>query len=82
MEFTDREKDLMSISNIGDIIPAQGRLVRIANFDEVTSRVGMYVVSCEWFLRCDRDAVTLVPHPILTYVPTCDRCEGRAVYKK
>lgn len=81
MNFTDREKDLMSISNIGDIIPAQGRLVRIVEFDEVTNRVGMHVVTCEWFLWCDRDAVTLAPH-LQTYVAVCDHHERWATYKK
>jgi hypothetical protein len=29
---------------------------------------------CEWFARCELEATTLVPHPVLGDVPACDRC--------
>lgn len=32
---------------------------------------------CDWFLRCDREAVRVVTHPILGYVRICERCAAR-----
>ena len=29
---------------------------------------------CEWFALCDNTATHIEPHPILKYVPTCDKC--------
>jgi hypothetical protein len=31
-------------------------------------------VDCMWFVRCERPATGLTPHPALGDVPTCDRC--------
>lgn len=31
-------------------------------------------VPCEWFARCDRQTSIAVWHPILGYVPCCQRC--------
>jgi len=33
--------------------------------------------TCRWFLRCDRPAVTTLPHPILKAVPVCQHCADR-----
>ena len=35
-------------------------------------------VTCQWFLRCGRVAVTTVAHPILGQVPCCQRCSDFA----
>lgn len=35
-----------------------------------------YTFTCEWFARCQRNATTLEPHPVLGAVPTCDRCSA------
>lgn len=32
------------------------------------------VVKCEYFARCDNDAVGTVPNPVLGPVPCCQRC--------
>lgn len=29
---------------------------------------------CQWFLRCENEATTTRPHPILGNVLCCDRC--------
>lgn len=29
---------------------------------------------CEWFLLCENEATCKTPHPILKWVPTCERC--------
>lgn len=34
--------------------------------------------ACEWFARCDRQAVILVSHPVLGWVPCCQRCADRS----
>lgn len=31
-------------------------------------------ILCEWFLLCDHPADGFVQHPVLGYVPTCERC--------
>jgi hypothetical protein len=33
---------------------------------------------CMVFLKCDRLAVTTIPHPILGDVPACRRCADRS----
>jgi hypothetical protein len=35
-------------------------------------------VPCQWFARCDRNATTITPHPVLGDVPTCQRCADLA----
>ena len=37
----------------------------------------MITVTCQWFALCDKDAVGVVDHPILGYVPTCQRCADK-----
>ena len=32
---------------------------------------------CEWFALCDRPADGVVSHPILGWVPTCQRCAAK-----
>ena len=32
---------------------------------------------CEWFALCDREARKRVSHPVLGWVPICDRCFER-----
>lgn len=34
--------------------------------------------ACEWFALCDRAAVILVGHPVLGWVPCCQRCAERS----
>ena len=36
------------------------------------------VVTCQWFLRCEREAITTVAHPILGAVPCCAPCAAFA----
>ena len=31
-------------------------------------------VTCEWWLLCANDANQAMHHPVLGYVPICDRC--------
>lgn len=31
-------------------------------------------IMCGWFAMCRNDATHFEPHPVLTYVPACDRC--------
>ncbi len=33
--------------------------------------------TCEWFALCANDVVRAVLHPILGWVPTCERCIGK-----
>lgn len=74
-DFTDREKDLTFASRVGDILPIHGRLVRLASIDEFNPGLfGFWIVYCEWTAWCGLGATQLVPHPIIGYVPTCDRC--------
>jgi hypothetical protein len=35
-------------------------------------------VPCQWFVLCDRDAVTVTPHPLIGAVPCCQRCHDAA----
>ena len=74
MKFTESEQDLMARSRIGEIFPAQGHLVRVVSIDENVGMYGLHALGCEWFARCGQDATSLLPHPILGYVPACDRC--------
>lgn len=69
--LTAREIAIMAASKAGDIIPAGDQLVKLNIVDMVTNRAGGFVLGCEWFAQCDRDARYLTPHPILGYVPTC-----------
>lgn len=32
------------------------------------------VITCEWYVLCDKKADGIVHHPILGEVPTCQRC--------
>jgi hypothetical protein len=32
---------------------------------------------CEWFALCDREADGIVGHPVLGWVPTCQRCAAK-----
>lgn len=32
------------------------------------------LVMCGWFALCENEANGVVAHPILEYVPTCERC--------
>lgn len=34
-------------------------------------------VQCEWFAVCNNDATHYRNHPVLGYVPRCDRCKAR-----
>lgn len=38
--------------------------------------------TCQWFLMCDRPAVTTVKHPVLGDVPCCQRCADFAEPKR
>lgn len=29
---------------------------------------------CQWFLKCEREAMGVTPHSVLGSVPTCDLC--------
>lgn len=74
-DFTDREKDLTFAAKVDDILPINGRLLRLASIDQYNPGMfGFWVAYCEWTARCGQQAAQLVPHPILTYVPACDRC--------
>lgn len=32
---------------------------------------------CEWYALCANPAAGLVRHPVLTLVPTCERCKAK-----
>lgn len=34
-------------------------------------------LTCEWFALCDREALTLMPHPVLGAVPICGPCRSK-----
>ena len=34
-------------------------------------------VPCQAFVKCGNDAVQVMEHPILDYVPTCPRCHTK-----
>lgn len=36
-----------------------------------------YPFACEWFALCENPADVALPHPVLTAVPTCNRCAAR-----
>lgn len=79
MGLTERENRILAASKPGDIVPFGNQLIRINVFDEVTGRVGGFVLGCEWFAQCANDAESLIPHPIIGYVPTCVRCAAPAL---
>jgi hypothetical protein len=31
---------------------------------------------CEWFAHCENDATGVMDHPVIGFVPICDRCRG------
>lgn len=33
--------------------------------------------TCQWFITCERKAVTTREHPILGRVPICQRCDNK-----
>jgi hypothetical protein len=37
--------------------------------------------TCEWFANCGQPATGTTPHPVLSAVPTCDRCHQFATGK-
>lgn len=37
----------------------------------------MNATICQWFLLCDNPAAGVVVHPVLGFVPTCERCADR-----
>ena len=44
---------------------------------EVLPRADLHGQPCEWFALCDREARKRVSHPVLGWVPICDRCFER-----
>lgn len=32
---------------------------------------------CQWFARCTHEATKTRPHPILGFVPICERCDQK-----
>ena len=34
-------------------------------------------MTCEYFALCDHEAAGYTWHPVLSYVPTCERCAAR-----
>lgn len=73
--FTAREEEMMYASRPGDILPIGDELILIKiNDSQISGNVGGMILSCEQFANCDNKASQLMPHPILTYVPSCDRC--------
>lgn len=73
MGLTEREQDLMWNAEVDDILPVGTLLIRFKGRDD-QGQVSGKIIGCEQFARCANDATALLPHPILTYVPTCDRC--------
>lgn len=37
-------------------------------------------IACTMFLLCMNEATLLIPHPVLDYVPSCERCATRLGY--
>jgi len=33
--------------------------------------------TCQWYALCINEATTVIPHPILGDVPTCERCANK-----
>lgn len=42
-----------------------------------TRKVVEIEVTCQWYLLCENPATGAVSHPILGWVPTCQRCADR-----
>lgn len=42
--------------------------------DYYTSERVLLTGTCAWYALCENDATTLVRHPVLGLVPTCERC--------
>jgi hypothetical protein len=73
--FTARESELIYASKPGDVIPIGDELILInVNASASSGNIGGMILGCEQFARCGDKATQLLPHPILTYVPSCDRC--------
>lgn len=34
----------------------------------------LHIATCEWFAKCSNETSYALDHPILGYVPTCQRC--------
>lgn len=81
MDLTEREEKLWMSAQAGDIVPSGNDLVMITGFDPATGMLSGLIMQCTWFARCPNDATHLVPHPIIGYVPACDRCAAFAGYK-
>lgn len=57
--------------------------IAITHEDGTTETVPLDQVTpegpCEWFAFCDRPAVALLEHPVLQFVPVCERCRDKVV---
>lgn len=74
-QLTEREKDLLFASKVGDVLFIDGELINVTiNEYAAGGNVGGQVMDCEAFRNCRSKATQLLPHVILTYVPACDQC--------
>lgn len=74
-QLTEREKDLLFASKVGDVLFIDGDLINVTiNEYAAGGNVGGQVMDCDQFAKCRNKATQLLPHPIMTYVASCDRC--------
>lgn len=52
----------------------------IARIPEGSTRPDGTPIPCTMFALCGNDATLLIPHPVLDYVPSCQRCADHLGY--
>ncbi len=75
-EFTDAEQGMLGQARTGDLVSLMGLILKVVEVRP--NGIDMMEQGCEWAVRCASEATQLIPHPILTYVPACDRCARNA----
>ena len=54
--------------------------MKIARIPADTRRPDGEPIACVMFVLCMNEATLLIPHPVLDYVPSCQRCADRLGY--
>lgn len=55
--------------------------MKIARIPEDTYSPDGDPIPCTMFVLCANEATLLIPHPVLDYVPSCERCAVKLGYE-